>query len=81
MRRGRFLSMLMLAGLGAVPAAAQVPATLAGRVEANRVTHPDEPDVRVPAGAAYVGGERFPLYGVADCEIHLFASAPPRCGQ
>jgi hypothetical protein len=29
----------------------------------------------VPANATYVGGERFTLYGVADCEIHVFVEA------
>ena len=69
--------MLMLAGLAVAPAAAQVPATLEARIQANWVIRPGEPalTIRVPANAAYVGGERFTLYGVADCEIHVFVEA------
>lgn len=76
MRHGRLWAMLMLAGLAA-PAAAQVPATLEARIEANRVVRAGEPalSIRVPTGATYVGGERFTLYGIADCEIHVFVEA------
>jgi hypothetical protein len=64
--------MLMLAA----SAAAQERAPLAARVEANAVAHPGEGvTVRVPASARYVGGERFTLYGVADCEVHVFIEA------
>lgn len=31
--------------------------------------------VRVPRGAVYVGAERWPLYDVADCELHVFVEA------
>ena len=67
------LTMLMLAG--AAPAAAASPST-AARVEAQAVVHPREGvTVRVPPSATYVGGERFTLYDVADCEIHVFIEA------
>ena len=67
------LTMLMLAG--AAPAAAASPST-AARVEAQTVAHPGEGvTVRVPPSATYVGGERFTLYDVADCEIHVFIEA------
>ena len=67
------LTMLMLAG--AAPAAAASPST-AARVEAQAVVHPGEGvTVRVPPSATYVGGERFTLYDVADCEIHVFIEA------
>ncbi len=77
MRHKRLWAMLMLVGLGVAPAAAQVPVTLEARIEANRVIRPGEPalTISVPANAAYVGGERFTLYGVADCEIHVFVEA------
>ncbi len=77
MRHKRLWAMLMLVGLGVAPAAAQVPVTLEARIEANRVIRPGEPalTIRVPANANYVGGERFTLYGVADCEIHVFVEA------
>jgi len=77
MRYASLCALLLLAGLAAVPAAAQVPSTLAARVEANRVIHPGEPvlTIRVPARATYVGGERFTLYDLADCEIHVFVEA------
>ena len=67
------LAMLMLVGAG--PAMAALPA-LEARVEGHSVTHDREGvTVRVPATASYVGGERFTLYDVADCEIHLFVEA------
>jgi len=71
------MAMAMMLGMGSASASAQVPATLEGRAEANAVVHPGAPPlrVRVPEGAAYVGGERFNLYGVADCEIHVFVEA------
>lgn len=31
--------------------------------------------VRVPRGAVYVGTQRWPLYDVADCELHVFVEA------
>ena len=47
------------------------------RVEANGVSRAGDPSltIRVPDGAVYAGGERFELYGVADCEIHVFVEA------
>jgi len=77
MRRVQLWAMTMVLAACAVPAAAQGPQPIAGRVEANRVIHPGAPalQVRVPAGAVYVGSERFTLYGVADCEIHVFVEA------
>ena len=78
MRRLKFLAMtLFLSAASGVPAAAQGPQPIAGRVEANRVNHPGAPavQVQVPAGAVYAGSERFTLYGVADSEIHVFVEA------
>ena len=79
MTSGLIPALTLLAGVGAMPAAAQ-PADAAqapaARVEAHAVVHPEDGvTVRVPRGAAYVGGDRFVLYGVADCEIHVFAEA------
>ncbi len=75
MRNWVALTMAMLAA--AAPGAAQEPATVpAAGVEGQAVVHPGEGvTVRVPASAAYAGGERFTLYGVADCEIHVFIEA------
>jgi hypothetical protein len=71
MRAWLGLAMLMLAGTGA---AAAVP--MEARVEGHSVAHDREGvTVRVPETATYVGGERFTLYDVADCEIHLFVEA------
>jgi hypothetical protein len=63
----------------ATPAWAQEPAqAMAARVAGSAVEHPGEGvTVRVPSAASYVGGERFTLYGVADCEIHVFIDAGP----
>ncbi|WP_147417608.1 hypothetical protein [Sphingomonas cavernae] len=75
MRFGLAVAMLMLTG--SVPLAAQAPAAPTARVEGNAVAHPGDPalTISVPEGATYVGSERFMLYGVADCEIHLFVEA------
>jgi hypothetical protein len=77
-----WLSLAMLTLAGSAPALAQetaasaVPATLAARIDGRMVSHGGEGvTVQVPAGATYVGGERFNLYGVADAEIHVYAEA------
>lgn len=46
-------------------------------VEATTVTSTQDPAVRVtlPKEARYVGADRWVLYDVADCEIHLFVEA------
>jgi hypothetical protein len=59
----------------AAPEASAVP-TPEAQVSGRSVFHPREGlTVRVPANAVYLGAERFALYGVADCEIHLFVEA------
>ena len=79
MRGCAVAAMMMLAGAGpavAQSAAAEPPAAPAAQVKGHAVTHPGERvTVRVPASAAYVGSERFTLYGVADAEVHVFAEA------
>ncbi|HYD12783.1 MAG TPA: hypothetical protein VEC11_08040 [Allosphingosinicella sp.] len=77
-----WLALAMIAAAGSAPACAQettaaaVPSTLAARVDGRTVNHAGEGvTVRVPAGATYVGGERFNLYGVADAEIHVYVEA------
>jgi hypothetical protein len=47
------------------------------QVGAHMVTKPGEPRLRikVPTSARYAGGERFLLYGNADCELHVFVDA------
>jgi hypothetical protein len=42
-----------------------------------RLVGPPAIRVRVPASARYVGGDRFVLYDIADCELHLFVDAGP----
>lgn len=67
------LAMLMFAS---APATVQEGPAPAARVQANAVVHPGEAlTVRVPQSATYAGGERFTLYGVADCEVHVFIEA------
>jgi hypothetical protein len=75
----RFSNAIALAVAGfTIPAAAQVPATPAARVDNNNITHPGERlTVRVPASATYVGSDRFVLYDVADAEVHVFAETGP----
>lgn len=47
-----------------------------GIVAAHSITDPlDRQHITVPKSAVYVGGERFALYGNADCELHLWVDA------
>jgi hypothetical protein len=68
-----------LAAMGATPAAAQPAEAVqppAAHVEAHAVVHAaDGLTVRVPRAAVHVGSDRFVLYDVADCEIHVFVEA------
>ena len=45
------------------------------QVEDNRVISRSDPEVtiEVPSSAKYLGADRWDLYGLADCEIHVFA--------
>ncbi len=47
------------------------------RVEGNVITSLREPKVRIelPKAAQYVGADRFVLYEIADCELHVFVEA------
>jgi hypothetical protein len=57
-------------------AAAQAPER---EVEGNRLISRSDPaiTIQVPDSAVYLGAERWDLYGVADCELHLFVEAHP----
>lgn len=46
-------------------------------VQGSSVTSTHDPAVRitVPKSARYAGAERFVLYGIADCELHVFVEA------
>ncbi len=81
MRRSLVPALAILAGAGA--AARVHPADGAGRrvarIEARKVIHRGEGvSVRVPGQAVYAGGDRFTLYDVADCEVHVFVEADSR---
>lgn len=69
-----FALLLLAATASASPAEDRAPAA---RIERHRVVHAGPPAlaIGVPAKAAYVGALRFPLYGVADCELHVFVEA------
>lgn len=47
------------------------------RVTANRLISQHDPavTVRLPRAARYLGAERWDLYGIADCELHVFVEA------
>lgn len=47
------------------------------RVEQNALTSESEPNVRIelPKEARYVGADRWVLYNIADCEVHVFVEA------
>ena len=66
--------LLLLVGQASAPVGSYSPV---GRVVANAVNHAGRPavEVKVPATAIYAGVTRFPLYGVADAEIHAFIEA------
>jgi hypothetical protein len=71
-----------LSGLGAVVlssflmGAAQAPER---EVKGNRLISKRDPAItlQVPHSALYLGAERWDLYDVADCELHLFVEAYP----
>jgi hypothetical protein len=46
-------------------------------VQSNSVFSARDPSIRidVPANARYVGADRWNLFGVADCEVHVFVQA------
>ena len=48
-------------------------------VKGNRVISRSAPaiEIQVPPSAVYLGAERWDLYDVADCELHLFVEAYP----
>lgn len=50
------------------------------RVEGNVILSERDPKIRIelPAGVAYAGADRWELYGVADCELHVFVEADPQ---
>lgn len=67
-----------------MPSAASTEPTPAYRaperlVRRNRLRSLADPAVtiRVPRAARYLGAARWPLYDVADCEVHVFAEATP----
>src|SRR5215469_7686961 len=44
-------------------------------VSDHTIISPHDPKVRIqlPTGTHYAGGDRFVLYEIADCELHVFA--------
>jgi hypothetical protein len=67
----RLLTVLLLM-LGAGATAQPLPERT---VQGNRLSSQREPQISitVPQALTYDGARRFVLYGVADCEIHIFA--------
>jgi len=49
------------------------------RVNGNVITSTRDPKIRitVPESARYLGADRWPLYDLADCELHAFVEAAP----
>jgi hypothetical protein len=63
-------------GIGPSAVAGETVAPPAATVQGHSVFHPQSRlTIRIPKTAAYVGSDRFDLYGVADAEIQLFAEA------
>ncbi|MDX2149101.1 MAG: hypothetical protein SFV54_00070 [Bryobacteraceae bacterium] len=65
---------ILLPALAAL-AAAQKPTERV--VKGTVLTSDDNPKVRIelPRGAKYLGGERWDLYSIADCELHVWVEA------
>jgi hypothetical protein len=55
-------------------------ATPERRVEANVITSQRDPAMRIqlPRGVRYAGADRWILFGIADCELHVFVEADAR---
>src|SRR5262245_58004710 len=73
--RGSFAALVLTAVLATDAAGAQSQGTSPERtVSRNVVTSEQDPKVRIelPASAQYIGGDRWVLYGIADCELHAF---------
>jgi hypothetical protein len=70
-----------LLGLGAVVFSGLLMAAKAPEreVKGNRLISNNDPaiSIEVPRSAVYLGAERWDLYDVADCELHLFVEANP----
>jgi hypothetical protein len=49
------------------------------KVEGNMITSQRDPEVRItlPSDVQYVGADRWILYDIADCELHVFVEAGP----
>lgn len=71
----RFLIVAALSALCGITVAQTPPPERT--VTGNVVVSQHDPAVRIalPKQAVYLGAERFVLYGVADCEIHVFVEA------
>lgn len=79
MRRSLIGAVAILVGAGVPAHAAETLGAPAARVEAHKLTHRGEGlSVSVPRKATYVGADRFTLYDVADCEVHVFVEADAR---
>jgi len=63
-----FVALLSLAHAGEAPER---------KVEGNTITSLRDPEVRVqmPSSAHYIGADRWPLYDIADCELHVWVEA------
>ena len=46
-------------------------------VSGSQIASPHDPKatIHLPTGAHYLGGVRWPLFGIADCEVHVFVQA------
>ena len=73
-----FWPALVSLGLALAAPQAQPPTLpLAAHVAGNLVVYPGKPalQVTVPSNAKHLGGDRFILKGLADCEMHIFVEA------
>lgn len=69
--------LVVLCGLFLCGFASANPLAPERKIQSNQIVSERDPRIRIelPESARYVGGERWHLFGVADCELHLFVEA------
>lgn len=74
------MRLVLFAALLCCPALASDYPSPERHVQANVITSERDPKIRIqlPSSVQYVGAARWPLYDIADCELHVFVDATPQ---
>lgn len=74
------MNRVLLAALLCCPALANDYPAPERHVQANVLTSERDPKIRIqlPSSVRYVGADRWTLYDIADCELHIFVDATPQ---